>query len=75
VRPSWLRRLAFALVALGAWIAPSSTRDQWRRQWRADLWHRCDALERAGLMNAQPVPYGTPAGFGFAEEDPCSCMT
>lgn len=53
MRLSWPRRLAFALVALGAWVAPSAARDQWRRQWHADLWHRYDALDRAGLMNAR----------------------
>lgn len=49
--PALLRRVAFAIVAVGAWIAPAGIREPWRRQWRADLWHRCDALERAGLMN------------------------
>lgn len=49
--PARLCRVAFAIVAIGGWVAPAAVRDQWRRQWRADLWHRCDALERAGLMN------------------------
>ena len=47
-----LRRLAFGLITLGAWLVPGALRAGWRQQWRADLWHRCDALERAGLVNA-----------------------
>ncbi len=48
-----LRRLALGLVDLGAWLVPASDRARWRQQWRADLWHRCDALERAGLVNTR----------------------
>lgn len=48
-----LRRLALGLIDLGAWLVPASDRARWRHQWRADLWHRCDALERAGLVNAR----------------------
>lgn len=51
--PATLRRgLAWGL-ALGARVAPPVARDRWHAQWRADLTHRCDALERAGLLNAR----------------------
>ncbi len=53
MKPSAPRRLAFALLDLGAWLVPARDRDRWRQQWRADLWHRCDALERAGLVNTR----------------------
>ena len=49
--PATLRRLLLAAIDRCAWIAPASARDRWRAQWRADLWHRCEALERAGLLN------------------------
>lgn len=48
-----LRRLAFAVIDVAAWLAPQSARPAWRAQWRADVWHRCDALDRAGLVNAR----------------------
>jgi predicted permease len=34
----WLGVL-LAIVDAGRWLAPPSRRRQWRRQWRADLWH------------------------------------
>lgn len=48
-----LRRIALAVVEAAAWLAPETARGSWRAQWRADLWHRCDALDRAGLVNAR----------------------
>lgn len=39
----WLLRL----VDLGWWIAPPSRRREWRRQWRADIWHEWRWLARS----------------------------
>jgi predicted permease len=50
---SRLRRVLFGLVDAVAWLAPAGERDRFRAQWHADLWHRCDALDRAGLINAR----------------------
>lgn len=36
VRPSWLAR---ALIGLGARIVPSARREEWRREWDAELWY------------------------------------
>jgi len=48
-----LRRVALAMVNGAAWLVPGRDRDRWRAQWRADLWHRCDRLDRSGLVNAR----------------------
>ena len=44
-------------------------------QWRADLWHRCDALERAGLINARTsrALVGRAAGAVLARRLACGC--
>src|SRR5262245_40366070 len=34
----WLGVL-LAIVDAGRWLAPPSRRREWRRQWRADIWH------------------------------------
>src|SRR5689334_9689962 len=31
--------LLLALIDAGRWLAPPSRRRDWRRQWRADIWH------------------------------------
>jgi hypothetical protein len=36
---SRLLRLLFAIIDTGRWLAPPSRRRDWRRQWRADIWH------------------------------------
>lgn len=46
-----LRRLALAIVDAGSFLVPGADRARWRAQWRADVWHRIDALDRAGLVN------------------------
>jgi predicted permease len=51
--PATLRRLALGLVDAAAWLVPAGDRDGWRNQWRADVWHRIDALDRSGLVNAR----------------------
>ncbi|MGE0463233.1 MAG: ABC transporter permease [Vicinamibacterales bacterium] len=48
-----LRRAGLAIVNGAAWIVPGRDRERWRAQWHADLWHRCDRLERAGLVNTR----------------------
>ena len=40
-----LRRLLRVVDAL-RWLAPASRRREWRRQWRADLWHQWAWLDR-----------------------------
>src|SRR5689334_3108738 len=52
----WLGVL-LAVVDAGRWLAPPSRRREWRRQWRADIWHewqwvtthRRGVTARAGL--------------------------
>jgi predicted permease len=34
------------LINAGRWLAPASRRREWRRQWRADLWHESQWLRR-----------------------------
>src|SRR5262245_34603707 len=41
----WLGVL-LAIVDAGRWLAPPSRRREWRRQWRADLWHEWDWVAR-----------------------------
>jgi predicted permease len=53
VTPRTVRRLAFGIITASAWVVPAADRDRWRAQWRADVWHRLDALERAGLVNGR----------------------
>jgi putative ABC transport system permease protein len=38
----WLLRI----IDAGRWLAPPSRRRDWRRQWRADIWHEWDWLNR-----------------------------
>jgi len=47
---AWLGAL-LKLVDAGRWLAPPSRRREWRRQWRADLWHEWAwaASRRPGL--------------------------
>lgn len=47
-----LRRVTNAVLTAGAWLVPGDERRRWRAQWHADVWHRIDALERAGLITA-----------------------
>jgi predicted permease len=46
-----LRRLALAIVGAASVLVPHRDRRRWRAQWDADVWHRCRALERVGLVN------------------------
>ena len=48
-----LRAVAVWMVNRAAWLAPGAERRRWRAQWHAGLWHRCDTLERSGLVNAR----------------------
>ena len=53
-----LLRLLYTAIDVGRWLAPPSRRREWRRQWRADVAHEWQWLERrnpglaarAGLM-------------------------
>ena len=39
-------RLLLRVVDAGWWLAPPSRRREWRRQWRADIWHESRWLSR-----------------------------
>jgi len=39
-------RLLLRIVDAGWWLAPPSRRREWRRQWRADIWHESRWLAR-----------------------------
>ena len=41
----WLAWL-LAIVDVGRWLAPASRRREWRRQWRADIWHEWRWMQR-----------------------------
>lgn len=58
-----LLRLLLAVIDAGRWLAPPSRRRDWRRQWRADIWHEWQWLARRphGLM-AQATLTGRIAG-------------
>ncbi|MGE0866395.1 MAG: ABC transporter permease [Vicinamibacterales bacterium] len=59
-----LRRIALWLVNRAAWLVPGAERRRWRAQWHADIWHRCDVLDRKGLLNRRTarVVLGRAAG-------------
>ncbi len=40
-----LLRLLLAVIDVGRWLAPPSRRREWRRQWRADIWHEWKWLD------------------------------
>jgi predicted permease len=44
--PGPLLRVLLFLINAGRWLAPASRRREWRRQWRADLWHESQWLRR-----------------------------
>jgi hypothetical protein len=59
------------IVDAGRWLAPPSRRRDWRRQWRADLWHEWNWLAArrsvpAGFESfaAPPAPSATHSRFG-----------
>ena len=41
-----LLRLMYAAINAGRWLAPPSRRREWRRQWRADVAHEWQRMER-----------------------------
>src|SRR3989442_13718220 len=51
-------RFLLAIIDTGWWLAPASRRREWRRQWRADIWHEWQwqarhahgVADRAGLV-------------------------
>jgi putative ABC transport system permease protein len=52
-----LLRLLLAIVNAGRWLAPPSRRREWRRQWRADILHEWQWLDR------HPRGHGDRAGL------------
>jgi hypothetical protein len=44
-------RLSFALVRAAAFLVPAAGRDDWRREWRAEIWHRWQFLFHTGAWN------------------------
>jgi predicted permease len=57
-----------AVVDLGRWLAPPSRRREWRRQWRADLWHEWDwaGRRRASLVHRAGVVRRATGAFRHA---------
>jgi len=45
-QPGPLMRFLLFVINTGRWLAPASRRREWRRQWRADLWHEWQWLRR-----------------------------
>ena len=45
-RPSRLLAWLLRVIDVGRWLAPPSRRRDWRRQWRADIWHEWRWLNR-----------------------------
>src|SRR6185295_4156135 len=43
---SLLLRALLAVIKAASWLAPPSRRREWQRQWRADIWHEWNWLER-----------------------------
>ena len=39
-------RVLLAVIDVSRWLAPPSRRRDWRRQWRADIWHEWNSLAR-----------------------------
>ena len=39
-----LLRILLAVIDTARWLAPPSRRREWRRQWRADIWHEWQRL-------------------------------
>jgi putative ABC transport system permease protein len=39
-------RIVLALIDAGRWLAPAQRRRAWHRQWRGDLWHEWQWLEK-----------------------------
>lgn len=46
MKQSPLLRLLLAVINATRWLAPPSRRREWRRQWRADIWHEWNWLAR-----------------------------
>jgi hypothetical protein len=44
-------RVSNAFVCLAALLAPGSRRLEWRREWRAEIWHRWQFLRHTGEWN------------------------
>src|SRR5262245_11467810 len=50
-----LLRFLLAIIDAARWLAPPSRRREWRRQWRADIWHEWNWLERHPRGMAGPA--------------------
>ena len=51
-RPDGLTRLILRWIDLTALLTPAGERDRWKREWKAEVWHRSDRLRGRGW----PVP-------------------
>src|SRR5262245_55407246 len=45
-------RSLLRVIDIGRWLAPPSRRRDWRRQWRADIWHEWNWLARRSSSSA-----------------------
>lgn len=52
-RPPFPLALSLRIVDLVALLVPAAERADFRREWRAELWHRCDRLSRRGQLTRQ----------------------
>src|SRR5215510_8837397 len=57
-----------AVVDAGRWLAPPSRRREWRRQWRADIWHQWHWIARreASLADRASLARRTAGAFRHA---------
>ena len=53
--PNPFLRILLAIIDAARWLAPPSRRREWRRQWRADIWHEWSWLERHPRGMAGPA--------------------
>ena len=43
--------LSRVLIAIGSALVPSSVRDDWTREWEAELWHHSERLRRGAPLS------------------------
>jgi len=48
LKQPWLVSISQALVGVAAPLVPAAQRDDWRREWRAEIWHRWQFLFHTG---------------------------
>jgi hypothetical protein len=51
LKQPWLVSISQALVGAAAPLVPAAQREDWRREWRAEIWHRWQFLFHTGEWN------------------------